>query len=314
MSKPKTIIVTIPNMISKDDWKNLTDFSVVEYVEREKVTTEELLDIISGYDYLMLNRDVVDTLDAKFYQEIGKRNLPLRAISTDITGMKWANPEIAEKHEIILMNTPGYSTVSVAEFSLALLLMMVKGIYKVWQDRLDEKEEKPHKNDVLEGKTVGVVGLGNIGTKFTELLGSLDVNILAWDRKDKGLPRIKQVSLEDVVIQSDFLSIHLATNDDTRKLFNEALLSKAKHGQIIINEADGEIVDNDALLMGLESGKIGGYACSNDAVKGHKVSDNPNVVAMPPQAWFTEHSLNQLRKIWVSNVISAISGSPANSL
>lgn len=301
-------------MISKDDWNKLAELSAVEYVEREKITTEELLDIIAEYDYVMLNRDVVDTLGENFYQELGKRNLPLKAISTDITGMKWANPEIAEKYEIILMNTPGYSTVSVAEFSLALLLMMAKGIYKVWQDRLNEKEEKPYKNEVLQGKTVGVIGLGNIGTKFAELLGGLDVNILAWDRKDKGLPTVKQASLEEVISKSDYLSIHLATNDDTRKLFNEALLSKAKHGQVIINEADGEIVDNDALLKGLESGQIAGYACSNDAVKGHKVSENPNVVAMPPQAWFTEHSLNLLREIWVSNVISAINGSPANRI
>lgn len=312
MSKPITTIVTIADMIAPGDWEKLGEKSEVVYVERDKVTEDELLGIIAKSDYLMLNRDVVDELTEHFYQQIKERKLPLKAISTDITGMTWASPEIAKKHSMLLMNTPNYSTVSVAEFSLTVLLALIKKLNLVWQDRLAGKEEKPYKNDVLTGKTVGIVGLGHIGTKFAELLQGFGVKIIAWDRKEKNLPNITQLSLEEVLEQSDYLSLHLKTADETIGLFDAKMLAHVKRGQYIINEADGKLVDNDALFEAIKSGKIGGYAGSNSAVAGTKLAKHENVLTFPSQAWFTDHSLNLLRQIWVGNIIATIDGNPEN--
>jgi len=314
MKKPVTTIVTIPDMITSYDWQSLSKKSDVTYIERDKVTEDELLDIVAESDYLMLNRDVVDELTGYFYEQIKERTLPLKAISTDITGMSWAAPEPAKKHGILLMNTPNYSTVSVAEFSLTILLMLIKKLNLVLQDRLAGKEEIPYKNDVLTGKTVGIVGLGHIGTKFAELLQGFGVKIIAWDRKEKNVPNVTQLSLEDVMEQSDYLSIHLKTTDETIGLFDAKLLTHAKVGQYIINEADGVLVDNDALLVALNSGRVGGYAGSNSAVAGTPLAKHKNVITFPSQAWFTDHSLNLLRQIWVSNIISTIDGKPSNKV
>ncbi len=312
MNKLITTIVTIPDMITSDDWQLLSKKSDVQYIERDKVSEDELLDIIAKSDYLMLNRDVVDELTDNFYKQIRERRLPLKAISTDITGMSWAAPEAAKKHGILLMNTPNYSTVSVAEFSLTALLFLIKKLNLVFQDRITGKEEKPYKNDVLTGKTVGIVGLGHIGTKFAELLQGFGVKIIAWDRKEKNIPNVTQLSLEEVLRQSDYLSLHLKTADETIGLFDAKLLAHAKEGQYIINEADGKLVDNDALLEALNSGKVGGYAGSNSAVAGTPLAKHQNVIAFPSQAWFTDHSLNLLRQIWVGNIIATIDGKPEN--
>ena len=312
MNKPLTTIVTIPDMIAPSDWKGLEEKSEVNYVETEKVTEDELLDIIKDSDYLMVDPDAVGELNESFYKKVVERKLPLKAISADITGMSWAHTEAAKKYGIPLMNTADYSTISVAEFTVTLLLVRLKGLDLVWHDRLEGKEEKLYKNDVLAGKTVGIVGLGNIGTKVAELLNSFGVNIIAWDRKDKNLPNIKQLSLEDVMKQSDYLSIHLKTTDETKGMFNAKLLSHAKEGQFIINEADGPLVDNEALLNAINSGKISGYACANGAVADTPLSTHKDVITFPPQAWFTDHSLNLLREIWVGNVIAAIDGKYQN--
>jgi phosphoglycerate dehydrogenase-like enzyme len=312
MNKLITTIVTIPDMITSDDWQLLSKKSDVQYIERDKVSEDELLDIIAKSDYLMLNRDVVDELTDNFYKQIRERRLPLKAISTDITGMSWAAPEAAKKHGMLLMNTPNYSTVSVAEFSLTALLFLIKKLNLVFQDRITGKEEKPYKNDVLTGKTVGIVGLGHIGTKFAELLQGFGVKIIAWDRKEKNIPNVTQLSLEEVLRQSDYLSLHLKTADETIGLFDAKLLAHAKEGQYIINEADGKLVDNDALLEALNSGKVGGYAGSNSAVAGTPLAKHQNVIAFPSQAWFTDHSLNLLRQIWVGNIIATIDGKPEN--
>lgn len=316
MTKPITTIVTIPDMISPDDWQALSQKSEVNYVEcKQPLSEDELLSAIEHSDYLMIDPDAVGfKLEESFYRKVKEQKLPLKAISADITGMSWAAPEAAKKHGIPLMNTADYSTVSVAEFTVALLLVHAKKLHLVWRDRLRSKKEEPYKNDVLDGKTIGIVGLGNIGTKVVELLSGFNVNIIAWDRKEKNLPNVKQLSLEEVLEQSDFLSIHLKTTDETKGLFNSELLSHAKPGQCIINEADGVIVDNDALLEAIKSGKISGYACANSAVANTSLATNDSVVTFPAQAWFTEHSLNLLRQIWVDNVLSAISGKLQNEV
>lgn len=312
MTRPVTTIVTIPGMIESDDWQVLINMSEVEYIERDKVTEDELLTIISKTDYLMLNRDVIDELTEYFYKQIGERKLPLKVISTDITGMSWAYPDIATKYNVILMNTPNYSTVSVAEFSLSTLLVLIKKLNLVWQDRLAGIEAKPYKNDVLTGKTVGIVGLGNIGTKFAELLKGFNVNIIAWDRKDKNVPDVKQLPLGEVLEQADYVSIHLKTTEETVGIFDAEVLSHAKWGQYIINEADGKLVDNDALLEAIYSGRVGGYAGPDSAVAGTPLATHSQVVTFPSQAWYTDHSLKLLRQIWVGNIVGTIGGKTDN--
>ncbi len=315
MSKPKTTIVTIPDMISPKDWQKLSEKSEVQYIEDEKITEEELLKHIADSDYLMIDPDAVNfELKESFYRKVAERKLPLKAISADITGMSWANPEAAKKYKIPLMNTADYSTVSVAEFTVALLLVQIKGLNLVYNDRLKGREEKPYKNDVLAGKKVGIVGLGNIGTKVAELLGGFGVDIIGWDRKEKKFSNITQLTLEEVLKQSDYLTIHLKTTEETKGIFNSKLLANAKKGQFIVNEADGPLVDNTALLSAINDGKISGYACSNSAVAGTPLANHEKVITFPSQAWFTEHSLNLLREIWVENVLAAISGKLQNEV
>jgi phosphoglycerate dehydrogenase-like enzyme len=313
MKKPITTIVTIPNMIYPEDWRHLEEKSEVRYVERkDKATEEELLEILKDSDYFMVDPDAVDGLHESFYQQIKQRNLPLKAISADITGMSWATPPAAKDNGIILMNTAGYSTVSVAEFTFALILVQLKKMDSVWHDRVNKRDEKPYKNEVLAGKTVGIVGLGNIGQKVAELLEGFDVKIIAWDRREKNLSNIKQLPLETVMEQSDILTIHLKTTDETKGMFDAKILAHAKKGQYIINEADGPLVDNEILSKAISSGQIAGYACANSAIANTSLADNEKVLTFPSQAWYTNHSLTLLRKIWVDNIVSTIDGKPKN--
>ncbi|MEI6481387.1 MAG: NAD(P)-dependent oxidoreductase [Candidatus Saccharibacteria bacterium] len=313
MSKPITTIVTVADMIAPKDWWRLEAKSEVRYVEVENISEEELLTHVSESDYLMIDPDAVGfVIKESFYQKVKERKLPLKAISADITGMSWASPDAAKKHGMLLMNTADYSTVSVAEFTLALILVQLKQLNTVWLDRQSGKKEEPYLNDVLLGKTVGIVGLGNIGTKLAEMLKGFGVTIVGWDRNQKNLDNVKQLTIEQVMEQSDVLSIHLKTTSETKGMFGEKLLSHAKAGQYVINEADGPLVDNQAMLDAINSGKINGYACANAAVEGSPLQGHEKVVSFPSQAWYTEHSLELLRKIWVDNVLSAIDGKPQN--
>ena len=313
MTKPKVLIVTIPDMISPEDWKNLEEIADVNYLERGSITERELVDELDGYDYLMLNYDVVKELSEDFYKEIKARNCSLKAISTDITGMSWAGIKFAEKHGIMLMNTSAYSTIAVAEFTLALLLLHVKGLNTLFEDRIAGKPDESKKNGTLYKKTLGIIGLGNIGSEFAHMAQGLNMNIIGWNKSSKDVPGVTNVSLEDVFSKSDFVSLHIETNDQTIGLIDSKYLSLLKRGVLLINEADGKIVNNTDLVAAMKAGKVSVYAAaSNAALPNDELCSRPEYKPVPSQAWFTDHSLDELRKTWVQNIVSAINGRPEN--
>lgn len=313
MAKPKVLIVTIPDMISPADWSKLEEIAEVTYLERDSITEADLIDELKDYDYLMLNYDVVKELSENFYAEIKARSYPLKAISTDITGMSWAGIRYAEQNGITLMNTSRYSTIAVAEFTLALLLLHVKGLNTLFEDRLAGKPDEAKKNGTLYKKTLGIVGLGNIGSEFAHMAQGLNMNIIAWNKTPKEVPGVENVELDEVFRQSDFISLHIETNDQTIGMINAQYLDQMKEGTIFINEADGKIVHNADLVQAMKSGKVSIYAAASTATKPEEeLATRPEYKPVPSQAWFTDHSLNELRKTWVQNVIGAINGKPEN--
>ncbi len=302
------IIVTIPGMIEEKDWQLLSKIADIEYVEKDIVAQDELLDLIKDKDYLMLNFDVIKKLDENFYKTIKEKNFKLKALSTDITGMDWASPQFAKKYGIKLLYIPSYSTISVAEFSLTSLLIHVKKLHLTFLDKKLNKKEEPRKNNVVIDKTLGIVGLGEIGTRMAEISMGVGMKIVAYNRSPKNVKGVEQVSLEDLFKKSDYISIHLKNTDDTVGLINEKYLSLCKDGVIIINQASGRLIDKDVLLKFIKMGKIAGYSCSSEGIEGHPLADEENVTAFPAQAWFTDHSLNNLKIIWIENILNAMQG------
>lgn len=317
MTKPITTIVTIPDMIAPKDWRVLSDKSEVQYIEvsqEHPLSERELLERIKDSDYLMIDPDAVGfKLEESFYREVSQQNYPLKAISADITGMSWASPEAAKKYGIPLMNTADYSTVSVSEYIVALLLLHVKGLNDLFENRVAGKLDEAKKNEVLYQKTLGIVGLGNIGKYLANLAKGFGMNVVAWNRTPLKLEGVTQTSLEDVFSKADYVSINLATNSETKGIIDKKYLDLLKPGTILINEADGPIVNNDDLVVAMQAGKIKVYAANSKAAKNHEaLQKRKEFKPVPASAWFTDHSLGELRKIWVENIVTAINGKPQN--
>ncbi|NTU46529.1 hypothetical protein HGA88_02800 [Candidatus Roizmanbacteria bacterium] len=312
MNKPNVMIVSIPGMIEPKDWKKLEEKANVAYFEKNILTISELLDLIKTAEYLMLNYDVIENLPEEFYKEIKARNYPLKGISTDITGMTWAHPEFAHQYGITLMNTPNYSTVSVAEFAFTSLLLHAKKLNFICNEIRENNELKPLKNDVLFNKTLGIIGLGAIGSRMAELALGFGMNVIGWNRTNKSVQGVEMKSLKDVFTESDYVSLHLKTTPETGNIVNKKMLDLTKKKPIIVNQADGALVNNDDMLDAIQSGKVAGYSTVIKAIKDHALLNNPNVTAFPAQAWFTDHSLDLLKKIWVENIFHAIDGEMQN--
>jgi phosphoglycerate dehydrogenase-like enzyme len=316
MTNPKTIVVTIKEMISDSDLAALRKVSEVTYTEKESVTSEELSKMVKGYDYLMLNYDVVKTLDEKFYSSANAKKL--KGISVDMTGMEWANPSFAKKNGIMLMNVPDYCTESVSESIILEVLLHARKIHDAYQDVIKGSDPKARKGINLKGRTAGVVGLGAIGLCTAELLKGMGMKVIAWNRTPKQIPGVKLTStIKELFSLSDVVCLCMKAVDTgpspTFKIIGADVLKSSKKGLILVNLGSKDLVDHDAIYGELKSGRISAYSVTRgDKTKSLKIAELDCVHMPPPNAWFSDESLAELRRKWAGNIVASIKGKPEN--
>jgi D-3-phosphoglycerate dehydrogenase len=197
--------------------------------------------------------------------------------------------QAASEKGIVVTNTPGANSVSVAELALAMMLALGRHI----PEAIDatRRGEWPRLSGVsLEGKTIGILGLGSIGKHLARRLGGFDCQLLAFDPyPDEGFAhrhRVTLLPMEAVLRQSDFISLNLPLLPETRGLVDDDFLNQVKPGAYLVNTARGEIVDEAALLRALQSGKLRGAAL--DAFS-QEPPDRSNPLLSLPQVLVTPH-------------------------
>ena len=306
----KILIATIDGMIAKEDIKELEKIGTVDWLVKEHISDIELATIARDYDYLMLNFDIVETLTEEFYNII--KNSNLKVISTDITGMSWALPKKAKEVGVYLLNTSNYCTESVAEYSIMQIMLYAKRANLTYKDiYTNDNNIESRKTINLLNKTIGIVGLGNIGTRVAEIAKGMGMNVIAYNRNKKDMD-IKQVDLETLFKESDFISIHLKTIPGvTTNLIDKDLLMLCKKECFIENQADSKIMNIDDLEDALENGLIAGYGATyNDLTKDLVKYDN--VILFPANAWLSDESLTNLKNIWMNNILEFEKGNIIN--
>ena len=185
----------------------------------------------------------------------------LKVISRYGVGVDNVDLAVARKKGIVVTNTPGANSVSVAELALGLILALARQIPEA-VEAVHQGRWPRYTGISLEGKTIGILGLGAIGKQLTRRLSGFDCRILAFDPfADVGFAKDNQVELttmEMVIDRSDFISLHLPLLPETRNLVNEAFLSRMKKGSYLVNTSRGEVVDEAALYQALQSGHLKG--------------------------------------------------------
>ena len=317
MSLPTTLIVTIPGMIGEEDLGPLRAVSEVTYDERASISEDELASLCQGYDYLMLNYDVVPTVGSFKLSDGFYAHPPvkaLKAIATDITGMDWSSPKSAAQNGVILVNIPHYSTQSVAESIVTEVLLHSRQRHRAYMDQLKGESPKDRKGINLADRTAGIVGLGSIGTKTAELLSAIGMEVIGWNRTPRD--GVEQVSLEDLFERAKVICVCLKTvkegDEPNVGIVSRQLLDRCD-GTIIVNLANLALVDHDAMADAIEAGKVDGYTVEwSDDLHASRLGHLDAVHLPPHDAWNSDESMATLRSTWVSNVVAAISGQPVN--
>jgi len=246
---------------------NLSELGVQIFRESEGIevdvkvglSPEELKAIIHEYDALAIRGATKVTEDI-----IGAAE-KLKVIGRAGTGLDNVNIPAASKRGIVVMNTPGGNTVTTAEHALSMLMSLARNIPQADHSMKQGKwEKKKFSGTEVFNKTLGIIGLGKIGSVVADRAAGLGMSVIAYDpflseeqAKQMG---IKLESLDNVLAQSHFITLHVPLTDETRGLINAATIAKMRDGVRIINCSRGPVVNEDDLADAIESGKVAGAA------------------------------------------------------
>jgi D-3-phosphoglycerate dehydrogenase len=165
--------------------------------------------------------------------------------------------EYAKEKGITVKNTPEASSIAVAELTFAMMLAIQRNIVKAHNSTKDnEWLKKQLKGKELYGKTLGLVGIGRIGTEVAKRAKAFGMDVIAFRKSGKPSEYAEIVGLDELLGKSDFISLHVPIDDETKGMINKKMIEKMKDGVVIINTARGKLVNEEDLTDSLKSGKV----------------------------------------------------------
>lgn len=292
---------------------------VVSDVNRP-LTPEELLNGIKGADAILSL--LTDKIDGDVMDAAGPQ---LKIISNYAVGFDNVDTEAATKRGIIVCNTPSDEVnESVAEHTWALILCLARriieadeatraGAYKGWEPDI-------FLGTNVVGKTLGIIGLGRIGSMVARRAKGYNMTLLynkhEPDPAAEAELGVKFVSMEELLAQSDFITLHVPLTDETRHMMNKSVFAKMKKGAFLVNTARGPVVDERDLVDAIRSGQLGGVGLDvydNEPNIAPELINAPNVITTPHIASATWEARNKMGEQAVAAILDTLMGtSPKN--
>lgn len=293
-----------------------------ETVVYERTRPEEVADRLEVAEIALTNKVV---LDAAMLRRLSPT---LRYIGVLATGYNVVDVEAARELGICVTNIPAYSTASVAQMVFSHLLNLTNHVAYYTQQAVNEGKwvasqdfcfcDRPLTE--LAGRTMGLVGLGRIGSAVANIAQAFGMKVVAYtSKRQEELPGyIKKAGMDEIFMQSDVVSLHCPLTEDTRYLVDENRLRMMKKNAILINTGRGPLIDEAAVANALNQGMLGAYAADVLSVEPAQ-ADNPllsapRVQLTPHIAWATREARERLMQICALNIAHFIEGNPQNTV
>ena len=300
----------MPRIAIPDDWPSVLAASPA-FQKLSQAGEVQHFDTLPGSEAELIRRmqsaDIAINIRASshFTKSVFERCPGLRMLSLWGTGTDDVDLRSAEALGVTVTNTPGVSAASVAEHALALMLALARGIPA--QDAAVRQGSWPRgAGTELYGKTLGIVGLGAIGSRFARIAQGIGMRVIAWTMGPDQAPGFERVDLDELLRASDVVSIHLRLSPQSEGFIGRRELSLMKPTAILVNTARGAIVDEAALLDVLSRRAIFGAGLDVFAheplAPGHPLTKLSNVVLTPHSAGITPEALEAGLQLAVENV------------
>jgi phosphoglycerate dehydrogenase-like enzyme len=241
----------------------------------------------------------------------------LRLISIWATGCDYVDIQYARERGIIVTNVPAYAAASVAELTLGLMIVLARPILAAHNSVCaGDFSWKNFRGVELSGKTLGVVGVGDIGCEVARLGSCLGMHVLAHARtmtsERAAKLGVEFIPLITLLKASDFVSLHVPLSSTTTLLLGAAELAAMKRGAYLINTTRAGIIDQRALIEALKCGQLAGAALDEIHFPDEALVSLPNVILTPHIGFYTEEALARKGSICVDNVAAFLAGAPRN--
>lgn len=306
-----------PGDLSWEALASLGDLTVYDRTPRQE--QEEIIRRMKGAEIVITNKTPIT-------RQIIDACSNLRYIGLLSTGYNIVDYQYAGEKGIPVTNIPAYGTEAVAQFTIALLLEICHHIglhsqavhegkwencpdFCFWESPLIE----------LQGKVLGIVGFGRIGRSVARIGEALGMNVLAYSphrKPEEERETCRYASLDQIFQEADVISLHCPLFPENERMINRETLSRMKDGVILLNTSRGQLIDEQALAEGLNSGKV--YAAGLDVLAEEPPKgDNPllkakNCIITPHIAWASRAARERLMNIAVSNLKAFLTGQPEN--
>lgn len=297
-------------------WKPFEEIGQITVYPR--TAPEEVVAHVGDADIVLTNKTV-------FNADVISQLPNVKYIGVLATGYNVVDTEAAHRRGIVVTNIPAYSTDSVAQMTFAHILNITNrvGYYAAknsdgeWSRCPDFCYWDTPLTD-LSGKTIGIVGLGHIGSKVARLAQDFGMDVFAYTSKNAAdLPAdINKTTLDGLLGISDIITLHCPLTPSTRELINKESIKKMRRGAILINTGRGPLVNEADVAEALQEGRLGAYGadvmCSEPPAADNPLFAQPNAYITPHIAWATVEARERLMAIAVNNLKAFVSGNPVN--
>lgn len=310
--KGKTVVLNSARM----NYDGQLDMSVLsdEVICYDATEPDQLLERIQGADIVVTKEmPVSGELIAQFPDSV-------KLICEAGTGYNNLDLDAARAKGITVCNIPAYSSQRVAHTAIMMILALsstmqtqMKMLGRGDRSNFTEYLKVPHFE--VNGKTLGIVGGGNIGLEVAKIAKALDMNVLIYSRtpRDNGY---SYVALEELLSASDFITLHCPLNDKTRHMINDETIALLKPSAFIVNTGRGALIDEPALIKALQENRIAGAGLdvqeTEPPAQDNPLYELPNVILTPHMGWKGLETRQRLVSILESNIKAFLAGSPQN--
>lgn len=310
LTDAQTVLDTLVNADSLKQFGEVVLYGLLKY--------DEIAEKIADADMVVCNKTLLNEHTLRLAKN-------LKYIGLFATGYNNIDIDYCSNHGITVCNAGSYSTNAVAQHTFALILEYynnTRNYNKYVHDGLWKRSKTfspfVYPLNELAGKTLGIVGFGNIGKAVAKIANAFGMNVIAFNRSKKQAENVRFVSFEELLSQSDIVSVHCPLNAQSENMFDKAAFNKMKHGALFVNTARGGVMVEQDLFNALESEHLGGAAIDTLRVEPMEedciLMSAKNCIMTPHIAWAPVETRVRLMNIVTDNIRNFINGTPSNKV
>lgn len=310
LTDAQTVLDNIVNADILKQFGDVSEYGLLKY--------DEVAEKIADADMVICNKTILDENTLAFAKN-------LKYIGLFATGYNNIDIDYCKKNNIAVCNAGSYSTNAVAQHTFALILEHfnnTSNYNKYVHDGLWKRSKtfSPFVYPLIElcGKTIGIVGFGNIGGAVAKIANAFEMRVLAYNRSQKSAENVEFVSFDRLLEESDIISVHCPLNSDSENMFDKKAFSKMKSNALFVNTARGGVMSEQDLFDALTNGEIGGAAI--DTLRVEPMEENcilmeaPNCIMTPHIAWAPVETRERLMNIVAENIREFLNGNRKNRI